>query len=127
MEINKVCMITMQHFLYSPLSTEREREGVGAFYAEEWSSCCTVTGLQMEDTGRPDQVELANRELMAGVGLFTSHQTCVEASPHAISVERQPPYVPTPQHAFFTSSIPKQTQLGLIKTCNKLILFSENS
>ena len=68
-----------------------------------------VIGWHIPEKGWPDQAESASKELTAGVGLYKSHQTKLEAWSQAISWERQPiiaPYVPAPQQAFLTSSNP---------------------
>ncbi len=63
----------------------------------------------MPEKGRPDQAESESKELTAGVGLYMSHHTKLEAWSQAISWERHPiiaPYMPAPQQAFLTSLNP---------------------
>ena len=85
--------------------TQAKRGSIGAV-ASSW----TVTGRQMLGIGWANQAESASNELTAGVGLYKSHHTWVEASWQASprsTHPAMPPYGPSPQHAIFTSSNPE--------------------
>lgn len=68
-----------------------------------------VMGWQRPEKGWSDQAELARSVLTACVGLNKSHQTWVEASSQAASMEIHPIiafFKPSPQHALLVSSKP---------------------
>lgn len=83
--------------------------GIGCEGEAVESNSWMVVGRQMRERGEPAQAESASKELTAFVGLYKSHHTWLVSCSHAVSFERHPiaaPYIPKPQHAFFTSSNP---------------------